>query len=89
MNIWTILLPILLDFLEKCMDDRTEGEILAGMRSPGAIETIALRRAVRKGFPELKRIDRRAKVADAVATLASATDAELAAIVAEAADSRD
>jgi hypothetical protein len=82
------MIPILIDLLEQCMDDRTTDEIKAGLRDPGVIEILAIRRAIRQE-EGLRRKKLRRRIQEVVEGLASMTDGELSAVIAEAVASRE
>lgn len=46
MEILIILLPIIMAMIEQCREDRDRDDIEAGLRKPGLVERIMLRRAI-------------------------------------------
>lgn len=75
----TVLMPILVELLSGCLSRRTTEEIAAGLKSPGLLERVAIRRAVRIAAQESDRVPAhprdQAHVAACVCSALQAADA--------------
>lgn len=64
MEILIILLPLIMEMLQQCREDRTRDDIEHGLRRPGIRELIMLRRAAKKEYgykgKKLRKVTRKA-----------------------------
>ena len=80
---WIAIITMVIEAIMECMENRNRVDIEAGLRRPGALETLTLRRIIRRetGFRGRKLRD---AVAEGLAYAKAMPSDEITAIMAEA-----